>query len=328
MKDPLALVLAALAGAALCLAGDAPSGRDGPAPRVVRDLPYATEDGVAAKLLSLDVYAPPGEGPCPVIVMIHGGGWRTGDKANDAVGIDKGRFFTAQGCVYVSINYRLAPTAKHPAQVEDVARALAWVHAHAAEYGGDPRRLFVMGHSAGAHLAALVATDERPLEKAGASLAILRGVILLDGAGYDIAKTMETAGPVLGRLYRDAFGDDRDVWRDASPITHVGKDKGIPPFLLLHAGAREESAARSRELSAALTRAGVRAYVLHAADKDHGSINRDIGQPGDAVTGWILQFLVECGADEPARRPAGRDPRDARAGPQAGLSPPDASGGR
>ena len=112
-------------------------------PDLVRhlDVPYATIEGVDPKLLSLDLYAPQNAGRQPVMVMIHGGGWRNGDKANAGMTRTKVPFFVGRGYVYVSINYRLssAPDVKHPLHVQDVAAALAWVHDHVAEYGGRSR---------------------------------------------------------------------------------------------------------------------------------------------------------------------------------------------
>ena len=161
------------------------------------NIPFASLPGVDPKLLSLDIYRPKSpsnagqQAALPVVVMIHGGGWRTGDKANESQGKQKASFFTGRGFVYVSINYRLSPAVQHPAHVEDVAKALAWVADHIASYGGDPERIFLMGHSAGAHLAALVTTDERYLSKLGKSSLKLNGVILLDTAGYDIARNID-----------------------------------------------------------------------------------------------------------------------------------------
>lgn len=111
------------------------------------------------------------------MIFVHGGGWRRGDKS--AV-VRKAAFFTGDGWLFVSVNYRLVPEGRHPTNVQDVANALAWVHNHSAEVGGDPDAICLMGHSAGAHLASLVATDERYLENAGHSLGILNGVIALD----------------------------------------------------------------------------------------------------------------------------------------------------
>src|SRR4030095_10355295 len=118
---------------------------------------YAETPGVEAGAQSLDIYAPKAAQKLPVIVYIHGGGWGKGDKRE--VGA-KPQFFTSAAWLLVSINYRLLPAGKHPANVEDVAKALAWVHSNIARHGGDPARLFVMGHSAGAHLAALGAAAE------------------------------------------------------------------------------------------------------------------------------------------------------------------------
>jgi len=143
------------------------------------NLPYATIPGVNPNLLSLDVYAPATGQNHPVIVMVHGGGWQRGDKANANIATNKYRHFTQAGYVFVSINYRLSPAVKHPAHVQDVAKALAWVAKNINRYSGNPARIYLMGHSAGAHLAALVATDQRYLEAAGENLQLLKGVILL-----------------------------------------------------------------------------------------------------------------------------------------------------
>lgn len=258
----------------------------------LRDVRYATTPGVEARHQSLDLYAPAAPGPHPVVVFLHGGGWRMGDKAIGAVGAERGAFLAREGFVYVSMNYRLSPRAVHPAHIEDVAAGVAWVASHVAEHGGDPRRVAVMGHSAGAHLAALVACDARWLGAHGLGLDALAGAVLLDGAGYDLARPREgpTAEHMKG-LYEAAFGPDPARWGDASPIAHVSP--GAPPFLILHVATRKDSKAMSHALAEALVAAGGQAKVYSAEGKNHGSINREIGKAGDAVTAEILTFLRE-----------------------------------
>jgi arylformamidase len=253
---------------------------------------------VDPRLLSLDIYRSKSpsssaqQAALPVVVMIHGGAWRTGDKANESRGKQKASFFTRHGFVYVSVNYRLSPAVQHPAHVEDVARALAWVSDHIASYGGDPKRIFLMGHSAGAHLAALVTTDEGYLNKLGKSPAMVSGVILLDSAGYDIARYLDdfSNGPLSRPMYEAAFGKDRQTWIDASPIRYVRQGKNLPPFLVFYTG-RESSEAISKEFVHALQNAGVASASILVQGKNHQGLNRDIGRPGDGPSGLILEFL-------------------------------------
>ena len=179
--------------------------------------------------------------------------------------------------------------------MQDVASALAWIHKNAAKYSGDPKRIFVMGHSAGAHLAALVATDDRRLKAAGADLSILSGAILLDGAGYNIPRQINL-GERVEDLYTAAFGTDPAVWRDASPVEHVASGKGIPPFLIVHAGGRAASRIQAENLAEALRAAGGKAEIFHAAGHNHGSVNRDIGLPNDATTKRVFEFLKSAGS--------------------------------
>lgn len=244
----------------------------------------------------------------PIVVFVHGGTWMAGDKrsylahAPSANPDDErnllvnkiGRFADA-GLCYCSVNYRLTQPQtpwRYPAHVEDVASAVAWLHQHAREFGGDPDRIVLIGHSAGAQLAALIATDERWLAAHQLSFKIIAGVVLLDGAGYDLLRRVEQQ-PIASERLDVIFSNDRDVWRDASPITHVAAGKGIPPFLLFVAGRREVSADESALFAAALTSAGVRADVSYADDKNHVSIQRDLGLPGDAVTTRVLEFAKE-----------------------------------
>ena len=224
------------------------------------------------------------------MVYIHGGGWQRGDKR--VVG-RKASFFTGLGWVFVSVNYRLLPEGKHPANVEDVARAIAWAHDHITEYDGDPERLFLMGHSPGAHLAALVATDGRRLGDAGKSLAVLKGVIPLDTNTYDLPSLMRSRG---ASFYGQVFGEDPAVWRDASPLTHIAADGGIPPFLVCYSRGMRANSNPARRTQAeafgtALRAAGVPAEVVDASDRDHGEINAWFGDPDDSVTQKALAFL-------------------------------------
>ena len=132
---------------------------------------------------SLDVYvADPLEPRSPVMIWVHGGGLVMGDKASSKDLASKPEYFTSKlGFILVSINYRLLPEGKYPRNVQDVADALAWVHAHIAEFGGDPDQMFLIGHSSGAELVTQVATDEEFLKKAGLDLRILKGVIAIEG---------------------------------------------------------------------------------------------------------------------------------------------------
>lgn len=253
--------------------------------KVARDIPYSEADART----KLDVYAPAEGGNHPVVVWVHGGGWRRGDKANVD---EKPRAFNARGYVFVAVNYRLPPAGTHQQQAEDVARAARWVRDHIKEYGGDPNRIALGGHSAGAHLTALVATDGRYLEKAGVKLAGLAGAFLLDGAAYDVPRQIERARlPAIRTLYLDAFTQDEKAQREASPVSHIAKGKGIPPFLILHIANREDSKEQADELAARLRGAGGEARVVAAEDKTHATINRDLGKPGDAPTEEVFEFL-------------------------------------
>lgn len=250
-------------------------------------------------LQALDVYAPAGRGPFPILAFLHGGGWRIGDKSNPAAGAEKAAVFTPRGFVYASLNYRLSPAVRHPAHVEDVAAGLAWLIANAQRFGGDPRRLFLMGHSAGAHLAALAAIDKRRLGAHGLGLSALKGVILLDGAGYDVAPQVQglQGGPTFTReMYEDAFGTDPAGWADASPVTHIAANAGIAPFLIVHTD-RLPAVRQSTMLAERLRTAGVSARLYRARGKSHAQVNREIGAPaGAALTAEIFKALSAWGA--------------------------------
>src|SRR3954471_3878533 len=178
MRPPVTLLIATLVAAT---ALDAEGGR------VQKDIAYSEAGGDRTRL---DVYAPADGNGHPVVIWIHGGAWQNGDKAHVRA---KPRAFNERGYVLVSLNYRFHPAVTYKEQAGDIAQAIRWVHDHARVYGGDPGCIFLMGHSAGAHLAALVGTDHRYLERAGLKGGDLSGVILLDGAGYDIPRQIEQA---------------------------------------------------------------------------------------------------------------------------------------
>ncbi|MEM1107003.1 MAG: alpha/beta hydrolase [Pseudomonadota bacterium] len=269
--------------------GNSPAATPHGAPRK-ETLAYAEIAGVAPNLLSLDIYGVAPGSNKPVIIMIHGGGWQAGDKANRNVVDPKADHFVDEGFVFVSINYRLAPDHPFPAHAIDAARATAWIYENVAGYGGDPNRIALMGHSAGAHIAALIATDASYLRASGQDLDIIDGVILLDTAAYDIPALAR--GPRgLPRAYRPSFGADPATWRRASPITHVAAGKSIPPMILFHTD-RRASRAASVQFANALSEAGVVATVHAALDRTHESLNAKIGEDGDRYTGLIDQFLA------------------------------------
>src|SRR5437773_33053 len=157
------------------------------AENVKRNIPYANP---GHERQVLDVYTPPNAKNLPVVFWIHGGGWQAGDKTSVQV---KPQAFMDKGFVFVSTNYRLLPSVDMETIFRDIAKSIHWVHDHIAEHGGDPQRLLIMGHSAGAQLAALVCTDDRFLKAEGLSLAITKGCVPVDGDTYDVPAMIETA---------------------------------------------------------------------------------------------------------------------------------------
>ena len=172
----------------------------------------------------LDVYTPRDAQGAPVVVFWYGGSWRRGERSQYRFVAEA---LVRQGYVVVLPDYRLAPEARFPAFVEDSAQAVAWVARNAAVHGGDPSRIFVMGHSAGAYNAVLAGLDPRFLARAGAPASAIKGVIGLSGP-YDMAS-------LRGRTIDAAFGPASGT-PDAQPSSFARAD--APPVLLVH-GAKD-----------------------------------------------------------------------------------------
>lgn len=252
-----------------------------------RDIVY-NDEATDHYATSLDVYtADPVEAGSPVMVFVHGGGFRVGDKASSKDLDPKPEYFTSKlGYVFVSTNYRLLPDGRYPRNAQDVADALAWVADNIAQFGGDPDRIFLMGHSAGAALVAQVATDEQFLQNAGKDLGLLKGVIANEGS-YGLADTDEQAQRNLS-----LYGEQ---WRDKVALANVAADKGIPPFLLFHVTGGDsllpDSGREAVALGKKLANAGVRADVVALDHVEHFGANERIGEPGDATTVAVETFL-------------------------------------
>ena len=278
-----------------CLGAGVPPQRDGDGYVKHADVVYAAREGFGTERTSLDVYIPEdAQGAVPVLIFVHGGGWSIGDKSR--VGY-KARWAADQGWVFVSVNYRLSPEVKHPEHARDVASAIDFVLDHAEQYSIDPDRVALMGHSAGAHLAAIVSSDESLLGEHQRSTGEIDGLVLLDGAGYNLNEVMPGLprfGP-LQKMYRGAFGeDDPELWERASPTLLADEHDELPRVLAVHAGNRDESAHASIELVGTWSAAGADARVHHAIHKNHGTINRELGKARDEDTRIIGAFIEEC----------------------------------
>jgi arylformamidase len=235
----------------------------------------------------------------PVVVYVHGGGWQTGDKRRLG---HKARLFTSAGYVFASVNYRLSPSGRglpapdrvrFPDHPHDVGEALGWLTRNVRRYGGDPDRLVLIGHSAGAHLASLVGVDPSFSGAYGVPARAVRGVVSLDTAAFDIAAKADPALSPRPWLFWNAFGTPAEEaadprWSSASPIDFA--DRRDPAFLLV----TQRRPTRIAENRAMLRALGNRhGDSLVAVALDHAGINRMLGSPRDRTreTEAVMSFV-------------------------------------
>lgn len=251
--------------------------------QALTDLPYGSDPRQR-----MDVYLPPavarGTARAPVVFMVHGGAWRTGDKAQGRVVENKVARWVSQGFVLVSVNYRLLPLAPVTQQVQDVAAALAAAQQRAPEWGADPGQFILMGHSAGAHLVALLNAQPELALRLPARRWL--GTVALDSAVLNLPQLMRARH---APLYDEAFGHDPAAWPALSPADQLVA--GAPPFLLVCSSVRRDQPCRQAHAMAERVRAlGGRASVLPQA-LGHGEINAQLGLES-AYTLGVEDFMA------------------------------------
>ena len=243
-------------------------------------------------LQALDVWrAKNAKGPAPLVVFVHGGGWKRGSKDN-ATGQFKPTHYPVEGYAFASINYRLVPGATVEEQASDVAAAVRALVDRADDLGIDRRRIVIMGHSAGAHLVALVGTDERYLRAAGLGFSDVAGVISIDGAAYDVPAQIKDGPPIMQSTYKQAFGTDLARQKMLSP-TWQAAAPNAPQLLLLYVQ-RPDGVRQVEALDKALTVGGSRVErgsFPGEGLQGHAEINRRLGDPTYAPTATVDAWL-------------------------------------
>jgi acetyl esterase/lipase len=166
------------------------------------------------------------DGPKDVLIFIHGGNWNSGKKSQYSL---MGRNWTKKDIVYVIIDYPLSPLATYKQMAEYAARSVKWVKENIQHYGGNPDRIFISGHSAGGHLAALIAIDDQYFQKLGMKNPV-KGLILIDAAGLDMYGYLLEENLSKDHTYLKTFTADQKTWKEASPLYHL--HKGMPPMTI------------------------------------------------------------------------------------------------
>ncbi|MEM7290119.1 MAG: alpha/beta hydrolase, partial [Pseudomonadota bacterium] len=240
--------------------------------------------------LAIDIHAPisvksrglfrPGK-KAPVLIYVHGGGWIKGTREK-IYNLDT--FATSRGWMLVSVQYRPVPRTNIDGQVRDIVRQINWVRQNISRYGGDKRKIVIMGHSAGSHLVSLIAS-----RRLGGAL---RGVIANDVQAYDMVAYGGMRGS-LPYVYAAAFGSNPRNWIKWSPVTYVrrGPRGGLPPFMIMYSnGNYERRKTLAKGFAADLKAKGARVTLFDGKRYSHGSIARGIG-PSAQVTTAVERFL-------------------------------------
>lgn len=249
--------------------------------QIMRDIAYGSDP-----LQRMDVYLPLDQhsqaGARPVIVMVHGGAWRIGDKANRSVVDNKLAHWQDKGWIFISVNYRLLPNASVYQQTEDIALAMQYIQQHAVGWGGNPQQIVLMGHSAGAHLITLLAAQPEWLSVHPQPW---WATIALDSAAYDVAQIMSTDHH---KLYDPAFGTNPQDWWALSPSVQLKQE--MMPFLAVCSTIRPDKPCPQAEQFVILaSRLGTEASILPVA-LSHGEVNQLLGLQ-NAYTAAVDDFM-------------------------------------
>jgi len=235
----------------------------------------------------MDAYIPANAQNAPVIFMVHGGGWKRGDKAMNRVVENKVKRWLPKGIIFVSTNYRMVPKADPLVQANDIALALAKAQSLAPSWGGDSKRFVIMGHSAGAHLVALITATPSIVKQQGTQPWL--GTVMLDSGGYDIEKTM--TGRHMG-LYDNAFGKDPKFWQSVSP-TYQLTQKTVPMLAVCSTERKDKPCIQAQAFVGKAVLLGSQASTLPEA-MSHGEINGELGLESE-YTKKVELFLNSVG---------------------------------
>lgn len=272
-----------------------------------RNLSYQSGPAGQAVAHQLDLLLPKGKKEFPVVLFLHGGAWTVGDKSWGGKYTNVGRCLARHGIGAVLPNYRLAPAFPFPAQIDDAAQALAWTVKNIGRYGGTSHDIILCGHSAGGHLAALLATDPTYMKRAGVERAWIKGVICVSGVyqvpemrfqwqlPWNQAGTIRVADFGFSvNPFREVFGDNPEKLRAASPLSHV--HRGLPPFLLINADHDFPLLpGMTREFATALRHNGVKVETLTIPNRNHESVMFDADTASDPCMRAILAFIRKHG---------------------------------
>ncbi|MBX2859662.1 MAG: alpha/beta hydrolase [Vampirovibrio sp.] len=243
----------------------------------------------------LDIYVPeekPNK-PLPVHVYVHGGAWTIGDKRH--VVPKRAHFYTDKDIILVALNYRLSPAIHHPAHIQDIAAATHWIVQHIQEYGGDPTNMVLSGHSAGAHLVALLGTHPNYLAQQSLPQTLFKAIVPVDTAAYNLTLPPGThERPLITRMKQGAFGTDPNTLTDASPIHQVRPNVTLSPFHLFVTHNRPEAVSQTSHFAQALQLKGhsVKSYVLQNGET-HRQMNLAIFKDSDISSEILKSLLAE-----------------------------------
>lgn len=266
-------------------------------PGLATTVAYRQIDGIDPNLISLDIHAPTNACGAPVVMWVHGGGYAIGDKAQQVD--DKVSLFNADGWILVSVNYRLtvpgtSGSAVYPDHYQDVAASVAWVHSHIGDYGGDPTRIALLGHSAGADIVSNIVTEPTYLGEVGLRLDVISCAGPLDTEGFDKMTATNADSGGEKQQWVAALGNNPDYLTATSATRLIRPGIGIPPIIGVIRGTPQRQAIETAFLDAA-EQANIPVTRIDARTLSHSDVTQQIGAAGDTVmTEPIMQFLTAC----------------------------------